>query len=324
MLGTMQDYPLTIGMLFRHGAAVHGDSEVVTFEGDGSRRATFREVAARTEQLAAALQRLGIEPGDRVGTFAWNIQEHLEAYFAVPASARCCTRSTSGSSPSSSTYVVNHAADRIVLVDGSLIPLLAKVAPELTTVETYVVIGDGDTGTLAEAAPNVEILRLRRAPRRRAARYRVARRRRTRRRGDVLHERHDRQPEGCRLHAPVDVPALVRRGLRRLRSSPTATASSRSCRCSTPTRGACRTPRGCAAPTSSCRTASCRPSRSRASSTRRSRPSRARSRRSGPTCCATARIPTLDLSSLAHDRLRRVRGAAVVDGGVPDQRTASG
>jgi fatty-acyl-CoA synthase len=158
MLGTMQDYPLTIGMLFRHGAAVYGDSEVVTFEGDGSRRATFREVAARTEQLAAALQRLGIEPGDRVGTFAWNIQEHLEAYFAIPGIGAVLHTLNIRLFPEQLEYVVNHAADRIVLVEGSLIPLLIKVAPQLTSVEKYVVIGDGDTGTLAEAAPNVEIL----------------------------------------------------------------------------------------------------------------------------------------------------------------------
>ena len=158
MFGTMQDYPLTIGMLFRHGMAVHGDSEVVTFEGDGSRRASFREVGDRIERLAAALQRLGIQPGDRVGTFAWNIQEHLEAYFAVPGIGAVLHTLNIRLFPEQLEYVVNHAADRIVLVDGSLIPLLIKVAPQLTSVEKYVVIGDGDTATLAEAAPDVEIL----------------------------------------------------------------------------------------------------------------------------------------------------------------------
>ena len=80
MQGTMQEFPLTIGMLFRHGAAVHGASEVVTCEGDApSRRATFAEVTARTNRLAAALRRLGIVEGDRVATFSWNTQEHLEA-----------------------------------------------------------------------------------------------------------------------------------------------------------------------------------------------------------------------------------------------------
>src|SRR4051794_35414269 len=125
MLGTMQDYPLTIGMLFRHGATVHGGSEVVTFEGDGSRRASFAEVAGRVERLAAALTRLGIEPGDRVGTFAWNIQEHLEAYFAVPGVGAVLHTLNIRLFPEQLTYVINHAADRLVVVDGDLIPLLA-------------------------------------------------------------------------------------------------------------------------------------------------------------------------------------------------------
>jgi acyl-CoA synthetase (AMP-forming)/AMP-acid ligase II len=158
MFGTMQDYPLTIGMLFRHGVAVHGDSEVVTFEGEASRRASFREVGERIERLAAALQRLGIRPGDRVGTFAWNTQEHIEAYYAVPGIGAVLHTLNIRLFPEQLEYVVNHAADRIVLVDGSLIPLLIKVAPQLTSVERYVVIGDGDTATLAEAAPHVEIL----------------------------------------------------------------------------------------------------------------------------------------------------------------------
>ena len=155
--------------------------------------------------------RLGIEPGDRVGTFAGTSRSTSRPTSRCRAWARCCTRSTSGSSRSSSTYVVNHAADRVVIVDDDLIPLLAKVAPELTTVERYVVIGDGDAAALAEAAPKRRDPALRGAPRAEQPGLRVARRRRARRGGDVLHERHDRQPEGRRLHAPLDVPALVRR-----------------------------------------------------------------------------------------------------------------
>ena len=88
MQSTMQDFPLNVGMIFRHGRAVHGESEVVTFEGDASRHASFAEVSARVDRLAAALGELGIESGDRVGTFMWNTQEHLEAYFAVPLHRR--------------------------------------------------------------------------------------------------------------------------------------------------------------------------------------------------------------------------------------------
>src|SRR5437868_8748748 len=151
---TMQDFPLTIAMILRHGRTVHGDSEVVTFEGESSRRASFVEVAGRAEQLAAALQRLGIEPGDRVGTFQWNTQEQLEAYLAVPTMGAVLHTLNIRLFPEQLTYVVNHAEDRLIIVDDSLIPLLAKVAGDLTTVERYVVVGDGDVAVLQSAWPD--------------------------------------------------------------------------------------------------------------------------------------------------------------------------
>ena len=81
---TMQDYPLTLRPLMRHGRTVHAGSKVITFTGDGYQEATFAQVADRADQLAAALTRLGVQQGDRVGTFLWNNQTHLEAYLAVP------------------------------------------------------------------------------------------------------------------------------------------------------------------------------------------------------------------------------------------------
>jgi acyl-CoA synthetase (AMP-forming)/AMP-acid ligase II len=145
---TMQDFPLTIGAIFRHGRAVFGDSEVVTFEGDGSRRATFTEVAARVDRLAAALRRLGVESGDRVATFAWNTQEHLEAYFAIPCIGGVLHTLNIRLFPEQLTYIVNHAEDRIVIVDGTLVPMLSKLAPDFSCVEHYVVVGDADTAPL--------------------------------------------------------------------------------------------------------------------------------------------------------------------------------
>jgi fatty-acyl-CoA synthase len=156
---TMQDFPLTIGMILRHGQAVYGDSEVVTFEGDGSRRATFAEVAGRAGQLAGALQRLGIEAGDRVGTFQWNNQEHLEGYLAIPTMGAVLHTLNIRLFPELLTYVVNHAEDRVVIVDDSLIPLLARVAPDLKTVEHFIVVGSGDATALADAAAGADVLR---------------------------------------------------------------------------------------------------------------------------------------------------------------------
>ena len=72
MLSTMQDFPLTISHILRHGQTVHGRSRVETYNGAGVRTATFSGVTARSEQLARALGRLGVGPGDRVATFGWN------------------------------------------------------------------------------------------------------------------------------------------------------------------------------------------------------------------------------------------------------------
>ena len=81
---TMSEAPLTLNAILRHGRRVHAGSECVTFDGRGVRRAMYGEVADNADRLGGALQRLGMEPGNAVGTFMWNDQEHLEAYFAVP------------------------------------------------------------------------------------------------------------------------------------------------------------------------------------------------------------------------------------------------
>ena len=85
VVSTMQDAQLTITSLLRHGQSVYADSVVRTFEGDHVREATYAEVGGRAARLAGALAGLGVQQGDRVGTFLWNTQEHLEAYFAVPS-----------------------------------------------------------------------------------------------------------------------------------------------------------------------------------------------------------------------------------------------
>jgi acyl-CoA synthetase (AMP-forming)/AMP-acid ligase II len=156
----MQDFPLTIGMILRHGRTVYGDSEVVTFEGDRSRRATFAEIAGRAGQLAGALQRLGVEAGDRVGTFQWNNQEHLEGYLAIPNMGAVLHTLNIRLFPELLTYVVNHAEDRVVITDASLVPLLARVAHDLKTVEHFIVVGSGDASALADgAASGADVLR---------------------------------------------------------------------------------------------------------------------------------------------------------------------
>jgi fatty-acyl-CoA synthase len=158
MLSTMQDFPLTITHIFRHGRSVFGESEVVTFEGESCRRASFSQVAERADRLAAALRRLGIREGDRVGTFAWNTQEHLEAYMAVPSMGAVLHTLNLRLFPEQLTYITNHAEDRVILVDATLIPLLARVAAELKTVEQFVIMGEGDAGPLGSNVLSYEEL----------------------------------------------------------------------------------------------------------------------------------------------------------------------
>src|SRR5579862_1572722 len=158
MLSTMQDAPLLVSGILRHGQRVYGDSEVVTVEADGYRRASFAEVAARAECLAKALARLGVGPDDLVGTFAWNDQAHLEAYLAVPSMGSVLHTLNIRLFPEQLAYVVNHAEDKVVILDGSIAPLFARVRDQCRTVETVVVVGEGDTSGLGPTLSYEELL----------------------------------------------------------------------------------------------------------------------------------------------------------------------
>ena len=158
MQSTMQDRPLTINAIFEHGRRVHADSEIVTFMGNESRRASYACVADRAEKLAAALKRLGIGEGDRVGTFCWNEQEHMEAYFAIPSMGAVLHTLNLRLFPDQLIYIINHAEDRAIIVDDSLVPLLARVAPDLKTVEQFIVVGDGDAAALGHVLRYEELI----------------------------------------------------------------------------------------------------------------------------------------------------------------------
>ncbi len=152
MLSTMQDAPLLVSGILRHGQLVYGDSRVITITGPAgeSLEASFTEVAERAERLAAALERLGVGDSDRVGTFLWNNQTHLEAYLGIPAMGAVLHTLNLRLFPEQLAYVVNHAEDKVIIVDGSLIPLLARVRDQLTTVKHIVVAGEGDGAALGE------------------------------------------------------------------------------------------------------------------------------------------------------------------------------
>jgi fatty-acyl-CoA synthase len=155
VISTMQDdFQLTTNAVLAHGSTVFGGSEVVTWQGDGnSRRATFADIGANAQRLAGALTALGVRPGDRVATLCWNSQEHVEAYFAVPGMGAVLHTLNLRLPPGQLAHIINHAEDKIVLVDATLLPLLAAVASQLKTVEAYVLIGEGDASVLGGELP---------------------------------------------------------------------------------------------------------------------------------------------------------------------------
>ncbi|MFR9673173.1 long-chain fatty acid--CoA ligase [Streptomyces sp. TR02-1] len=157
MLSTMQDVPLTVTRILEHGATVHGRSQVITWTGEGGpRRRSFAEIGRRSAQLAHALHDdLGIERGDRVATLMWNNAEHLEAYFAAPCMGAVLHTLNLRLPADQLVWIVGHAADRVVLVDGTLLPLLAPLLPRLESIEHVIVVGSGDTSVLEGCRPAV-------------------------------------------------------------------------------------------------------------------------------------------------------------------------
>jgi len=159
MRSTMTDFPLTIGHIFEHGRNAYGDSLVVTSQESGVRRIEFAALAQRAERLAAGLRRLGVQRGDRVATFAWNSQEHQEAYFAVPCMGAVLHTINIRLFPEQIRYIVNHAEDSVLLVDASLAPVLAPIVGDLKTVRHLIVFGEGDRSGLPGAIDYEELLR---------------------------------------------------------------------------------------------------------------------------------------------------------------------
>ena len=141
MRSTMQETPLLISQILDHAARVHGRQEVVTWTAGEPRRSTFAEIGADCRRLANALRRLGIDGDQRVGSFMWNNEEHLELYLAVPSMGAVLHTINIRLFPQQLIYVVNHAEDQVVVVDSSLAAPFAKLLPHLATVKHVVVNG---------------------------------------------------------------------------------------------------------------------------------------------------------------------------------------
>ena len=141
--GLTQDYQLTLPYILRRAEQLYGYREIVTRRPDKSfHRYTFADFVARSKRLALALKALGLEPGDRVGTLGWNTYGHLEAYFGVPCSGAVLHTLNPRLHEDDLAFIANHAQDRVMLVDETLLPVFEKFR-ERTGIEHAVVMTEG-------------------------------------------------------------------------------------------------------------------------------------------------------------------------------------
>lgn len=155
MDSTMQDFPLTVTGILRHGTGWHSSRKVITATGDGHREISFGELGTRVAQLAHGLRELGVGSGQRVATFMWNNQEHLEAYFAAPCMGAVLHTLNIRLAGDQIAFIANQAEDSVVLVDMSLAALLAPILADLSTVHTVVAVGEGDPTPLTASGRTV-------------------------------------------------------------------------------------------------------------------------------------------------------------------------
>ena len=145
MHGLMMNMPMTVGSILEHTQRIFGSKFVVSRQPDRSLHAmTYRDLHTRVKKLANALTVLGIQPGDRVGTLGWNHHQHLEAYFGIPEMGGVIHTLNIRLHADQLAYIINHAEDRAILVDGSQIPLLHEIKDRIGGVEHFIIWSDTD------------------------------------------------------------------------------------------------------------------------------------------------------------------------------------
>lgn len=158
MLGLMQDHPLLISSLLDFAARYHGDTEIVSRRVEGDiHRTTYAQVHDRAAQCANALDALGLEAQDRVGTLAWNGYRHFELYYGVSGSARILHTVNPRLHPDQIAWIVNHADDRVVCFDLTFAPIVKAIAAHCPGVKHWIALCEPDTlpADLASAMPGL-------------------------------------------------------------------------------------------------------------------------------------------------------------------------
>lgn len=144
MRSTMMDHPLSTQMIFERGERLFSESCVVSFDGKATHTRTFAQTALRARRFAAALSALGLERGQPLGTYCWNVPAHLEAYLAVPTMGAVLHTLNVRLPGDQLEYIIGHAQDRALLVDATLLPTLAPLLSRLPLVAHLIVIGAHD------------------------------------------------------------------------------------------------------------------------------------------------------------------------------------
>jgi fatty-acyl-CoA synthase len=141
--GLMMDQPLLVSSLLKHAARFHGDTEVVSRTIEGPiHRYTYRDAELRGRKAAQAFGRLGVQPGDRIGTLAWNGYRHFEIYYGAAGRQAVIHTINPRLFPDQLVYIVNHAEDRLIAFDINLAPLVEKLAPQCPVVRGWIAMTD--------------------------------------------------------------------------------------------------------------------------------------------------------------------------------------
>ncbi len=144
MKGLMQDYQLTLPAILKRAEDLYGKKEIVSRTPDKSfHRYTYADFVRRSKKLAVALGKLGLEKSDRVVTLAWNTHQHLEAYFGVPSANLILHTLNPRLSPNDLAYIINHAEDKVLLIDETLVELLDNIEDEVDLEHIFVFSADG-------------------------------------------------------------------------------------------------------------------------------------------------------------------------------------
>jgi fatty-acyl-CoA synthase len=140
----MMDYPLTLTHILERSAKLFGGKEIASKLPAGMHRYSYRDFHRRVHRLAHLLGRLGVEPGQRVGTLCWNSYRHLELYFAVPCYGAVLHTLNLRLPSDQLAYIINHAQDRVIFVDASLLPILETIRDQIPCVLHFVILHDED------------------------------------------------------------------------------------------------------------------------------------------------------------------------------------